>query len=123
MLVRRPSQPSVAQQRGKQNKAAMVSEGSLQKDVRCGRPARRPLLELWLPADPQAVPAARHQVSKICSQAGISDDDCFALDVALGEALANAVVHGAPRFGEQPQENHVCLCVWNFHDRLIFGGP
>jgi anti-sigma regulatory factor (Ser/Thr protein kinase) len=82
--------------------------------------ARRPLLDLRIPADPQSAPQARHRVEKICHEAGISDDECFALDLALGEALANAVVHGKPAlpradgFGED-----ICICVWDFHDRLI----
>jgi anti-sigma regulatory factor (Ser/Thr protein kinase) len=120
MLVRCPSHPSVAHRRGKISKTAMVDKESRRhENVSHRQPARRPLLELWLPADPQAVPAARHQVSQICLRSGISEDDCFALDVALGEALANAVVHGGVQSCEQPQEDHVRLCVWNFHDRLI----
>jgi anti-sigma regulatory factor (Ser/Thr protein kinase) len=83
-----------------------------------------PLLELWLPADPQAVPGARHKAMQACIEAGLTDDDCFTLDLALGEALANAVMHGAPDsldadLSETKDASHVCLSLWGYQDRLI----
>ncbi len=79
-----------------------------------------PLLELWLPADAQAVPKARHQAMQACTDAGLTDDDCFTLDLALGEALANAVMHGAPVTSSHPQEDqHVYLSMWDYQDSLI----
>ena len=79
-----------------------------------------PLLELWLPADPQAVPQARHKAMQACTEAGFTEEDCFTLDLALGEALANAVLHGAPRAGNaQKDDRHVCLSLWGYGERLI----
>ena len=78
-----------------------------------------PLLEFWLPADPKAVPAVRHKAMQACTEAGLTDDDCFALDLALGEALANAVMHGAPASEETKNEPHICLSLWGYGDRLI----
>lgn len=79
-----------------------------------------PLLELWLPADPKAVPQARHQAMQACTEAGLTEEDCFTLDLALGEALANAVLHGAPRVAAaQEDECHVCLSLWGYGEGLI----
>lgn len=79
-----------------------------------------PLLEIWLPADPQAVPQARRQAMQACTEAGLTEEDCFTLDLALGEALANAVLHGAPRVAAPHEDDrHVCLSLWGYGDRLI----
>ncbi len=78
-----------------------------------------PLLEIWLPADPKAVPQARHKAMAACNDAGLTDDDCFTLDLALGEALANAVLHGAPCGVSDEGDRHVCLSLWGYGDRLI----
>ena len=79
-----------------------------------------PLLELWLPANAHAVPDARHQAMRACTEAGLTDDDCFTLDLALGEALANAVMHGAPvTVCPADDDRHVCLSMWDYQDRLI----
>ena len=79
-----------------------------------------PWLELWLPADPKAVPQARHQAMQACVGAGLTEEDCFTLDLALGEALANAVLHGAPSAASDvDQDCHVHLSVWDYQDRLI----
>ena len=67
-------------------------------------------------ADPTAVPQARHQAMKACTEAGLTDDDCFSLDLALGEALANAVTYGLPASEE---DHHVFVSLWGFQDRLI----
>jgi anti-sigma regulatory factor (Ser/Thr protein kinase) len=76
-----------------------------------------PLLEFWLPADLQAVPSARHRAMRVCTDAGLTDDDCFALDLALGEALANAVMHGVKSDAEAEQQ--VYLGLWHHRKRLI----
>ena len=80
-----------------------------------------PLLELWLPADPGAVPQARHQTMRACTNAGLTDEDCFTLDLALGEALANAVVHGASADCrvQCKDKNQIYLGLWSFQSRLI----
>lgn len=50
----------------------------------------------------------------------MAEDDCFTLDLALGEALANAVLHGAPCRESIPEDDkHVCLSLWGYGDRLI----
>ncbi len=78
------------------------------------------LLELWLPADPKAVPPARRQAMQACTEAGLTEEDCFTLDLALGEALANAVLHGAPGAVDALKDDrHVCLSLWGYGDRLI----
>ena len=78
-----------------------------------------PLLELWLPADPKAVPQARHKAMEACNDAGLTEEDCFTLDLALGEALANAVLHGAPHDASREDDKHVRLTLWGYGDRLI----
>lgn len=78
------------------------------------------LLELWLPSDPKSVPEARRQAQQVCSGVGASDDESFTLDLALGEALANAVVHGAPPApmdGADPPK--VFLGMWDYDRHLI----
>ena len=78
------------------------------------------LLEIWLPADPKAVPSARHRAMEACTHAGLTEEDCFTLDLALGEALANAVLHGAPCSADAHKgDRHVCLSLWGYGDRLI----
>ena len=78
-----------------------------------------PLLEVWLPADLQAVPQARRKAMGVCTDAGMTDDDCFALDLALGEALANAVKHGTRNSAQAEQEQQVYLGLWHHKKRLI----
>lgn len=78
-----------------------------------------PLLEFWLPADLDAVPQARRRAMRVCTEAGLTEDDCFALDLALGEALANAVMHGAKSDAEAEKEQQVYLGLWHHRKRLI----
>ena len=78
------------------------------------------LLELWLPADAQAVPGARHKAMQACTEAGLTEDDCFNLDLALGEALANAVMHGAPLSSENKTPSQVLLSLWAFEIALSY---
>lgn len=78
------------------------------------------LLELRLPSDAKSVPEARRQAQQVCESIGISDDDCFSLDLALGEALANAVVHGTPSADQiKPSDHHVFLGMWDYDHHLI----
>jgi len=76
-----------------------------------------PLMEFWMAADLGAVPLARHRATHICMEIGFSDDVCLDLDIALGEALANAVVHGGS--AELEENKQICLSVWRFQGRLI----
>jgi len=85
---------------------------------------KTPPLELRLPADPQAVPPVRHQAMRVCADIGLTEDDCFALDVALGEALANAVMHGAlpqkvKEAKEAKEQQPIAVSLWNLRDNLI----
>lgn len=77
-----------------------------------------PLLEFWLPADLDAVPLARRKAMRVCTEAGLTADDCFALDLALGEALANAVMHGG-KSDAAAGEEQVYLGLWHHRKRLI----
>ena len=80
-----------------------------------------PLLEFWLPASLDAVPSARKKAMRVCTDAGLTDDDCFALDIALGEALANAVTHGTSgaRNSSTKSGDEIYLGLWHFQSRLI----
>jgi anti-sigma regulatory factor (Ser/Thr protein kinase) len=77
-----------------------------------------PEWEFCLPPVPEAVPDARHAAMRACIRAGASEDDCFALDLALGEALANAVMHGRTAAASNTTAD-VCLRLWQFHGNLI----
>lgn len=83
----------------------------------CASKSPTPLLEFWLPADLGAVPSARKKAMRVCTDAGLTDDDCFALDLALGEALANAVTHGTG--SGTKTDGKIYLGLWNFQSRLI----
>lgn len=83
----------------------------------CTQKSPPPLLEFWLPANLDAVPTARRKAMRVCTDAGLTDEDCFALDLALGEALANAVVHGTD--GGTKTDGKIYLGLWNFQSRLI----
>ncbi len=74
-----------------------------------------PLLEFWLSADLDAVPPARKKAMRVCTDAGLAEDDCFALDLALGEALANAVTHGSGA----KTNGKIYLGLWKYRSRLI----
>ena len=76
-----------------------------------------PLMEFWMAADLGAVPLARHRAAHVCTEIGFSDDDCLDLDIALGEALANAVVHGGS--AELGENKKICLSAWQFQGRII----
>jgi stage II sporulation protein AA (anti-sigma F factor antagonist) len=86
--------------------------GSLEVDA--------PLAEaLWehrivIPADIARLAEVRDEVSEIVAPMGFADSSLFDIKVALGEALANAVRHGAPDRGGE-----VCVDVIAFSDRLV----
>jgi serine/threonine-protein kinase RsbW len=50
--------------------------------------------ELRLPSRVEAVEAAATAVSEFLSRAGVGDDDLFGIDMAVREAVTNAVSHG-----------------------------
>ena len=51
-------------------------------------------IELNLPSDLDSIEKAVTEATKFASQIGFSDDALFAIDLALREAVANAVKHG-----------------------------
>lgn len=76
-------------------------------------------LNLSIPPDSREVPRARRAVQQVCQDVGFPDDECAALDLALGEALANAVVHGASASLCHKDVADVRVCAWDFQSQLI----
>jgi len=76
------------------------------------------LIERHYPADPRIVPEARHEAYRFCADAGVSEEDCISLDLALGEALANAVRHGQ-QGSDEDREEGVTLSMWSYRDSVI----
>jgi len=74
------------------------------------------LMERCYPADPRIVPDARREAYRFCSAAGVSEEDCISLDLALGEALANAVRHG--QMSNDANEG-VTLSIWSYRNAVI----
>lgn len=75
--------------------------------------------ELWsksicIPADVDRLAGIRDEVSELVAPLGFSDAAIFDVKVALGEALANAVRHGAP-----DSNGRVCVDVRAFADRVV----
>ncbi len=80
------------------------------------------LLDLRMRPDAREMPEARRAALEACAAAGFSEDDCASLDLALGEALANAIVHGARRMtgtAAPPGDQDVRVSVWDYRDRLF----
>jgi anti-sigma regulatory factor (Ser/Thr protein kinase) len=80
--------------------------------------AGKPLVDLELPADRQLVSAARRQVIAACERVGLSDAACATLNLALGEALANAVTHGAPTNPDHAGAD-IRIAAWHYARRII----
>jgi anti-anti-sigma factor len=75
--------------------------------------------ELWsrqicIPADINRLAGVRDEVSDLVTPLGFVDSAVFDIKVALGEALANAVRHGAPDAGGK-----VCVEVTAYDDRVV----
>ncbi len=81
--------------------------------------ADRMRLKLRIPPDSGEIPGARRAVQRVCEEIGLPDDDCVALDLALGEALANAVVHGASAAQRSDPAPEVHVSAWDFQSQLI----
>lgn len=75
-------------------------------------------IEKHYAADPRIVPEARREAHRFCADAGVSEEDCIALDLALGEALANAVRHGQQAHDAARSEG-VTLSLWSYRDAVI----
>ncbi len=56
--------------------------------------------EFTFPATAERLSGARRRVTAYAEVAGLRDDGLFELSVAVAEALANAVIHGSPRGGD-----------------------
>lgn len=70
--------------------------------------------EICIPADVNRLAAVRDEVSELVAPLGFAESAVFDIKVALGEALANAVRHGAPN-----GEGRVCVDVSAFDDRVV----
>ena len=57
-------------------------------------------VEFQIPTDGKYVAFVRKGVSLLASGAGYSNDDCKDIEVAIGEAVTNAICHGKPLTGE-----------------------
>lgn len=71
--------------------------------------------EIDMPIDVNELSAVREHVCGIVEPLGFPESALFDIKVALGEALANAVRHGAPREGEGDVKVHVVA----FSDRIV----
>lgn len=57
-------------------------------------------VEFQIPAEGKYVAFVRKGVSLLACGAGFDADDCLDIEVAVGEAVTNAVCHGRPASGE-----------------------
>jgi anti-anti-sigma factor len=71
--------------------------------------------ELRMPADVNVLGEVREEVVEFIEPLGFPESTLFDVKVALGEALANAIRHGAPETGE----GDVRVLVRVFGDRLV----
>ena len=70
--------------------------------------------EICIAADVNRLAAVRDEVAELVAPLGFSESAIFDIKVALGEALANAVRHGAPA-----GDGRVCVEVIAFDDRVV----
>ena len=70
--------------------------------------------QICIAADIDRLASVRDQVAELISPLGFADSSVFDIKVALGEALANAVRHGAPEHG-----GRVCVDVSAYDDRVV----
>jgi anti-sigma regulatory factor (Ser/Thr protein kinase) len=71
--------------------------------------------ELWLTADPAELVTARRFAEAAARDFGLDADACFRFTLAVNEAVANAIEHGAPS-----AEGHVLLRISTRGDSLSF---
>lgn len=62
-------------------------------------------LRAWIPSTPRALNGAVGDVRRILERCGCDDETCTNLEIALREALANAICHG----NEQRDDRRVFL--------------
>jgi anti-anti-sigma factor len=70
--------------------------------------------QICIPADVNRLAGVRDEVADLVTPLGFAESAIFDIKVALGEALANAVRHGAPA-----ADGRVCVDVSAFDDRVI----
>jgi serine/threonine-protein kinase RsbW len=70
--------------------------------------------EICIPADVNRLAGVRDEVSALVAPLGFAESAIFDIKVALGEALANAVRHGAPA-----DDGRVCVGVSAYDDRIV----
>jgi len=71
--------------------------------------------QICIAADVNRLAAVRDEVAELVAPLGFTESAIFDIKVALGEALANAVRHGAP----VAEEGRVCVDVSAFDDRVV----
>jgi anti-anti-sigma factor len=70
--------------------------------------------QICIPADVNRLAGVRDEVAELVAPLGFAEAAIFDIKVALGEALANAVRHGAPA-----DDGRVCVDVAAFDDRVV----
>lgn len=70
--------------------------------------------QVCIPAEVGRLAEVRDQIAQLVKPLGFAESAIFDIKVALGEALANAVRHGAPQPGGK-----VCVDVSAFADRVV----
>ncbi len=74
------------------------------------------LLDLRMPADPQAIAAVVDTISETLTQLDVPEQKRFEVALAVQEALANAVVHGC---GNDPSKQVRCRLKSDPHGRIV----
>lgn len=76
------------------------------------------ILHLCVPAERSAVIEARKAVNTVFESVGLTADESGEMDLALGEALANAITHGLES-GNDHSVEIVYISMWDFQNHLI----
>src|SRR3990172_5435302 len=63
---------------------------------------------LRISSDGSQLADVRRFLEKICAQHTFSDEDCYDLKIAVGEACSNAIEHGSPRGADNEIEVRCC---------------
>ncbi len=87
-----------------------VAEMGLEMEASCGK-----TLELRIPADTRYISLVRRGVRNLAESAGFTREAVADVEVAVGEAVTNSVIHGSP---EGTTGNVVVKCQM-VEDRLV----
>lgn len=95
-----------------------VNLSSALEGLELGETATDPLweIELPVPTNVDTLSATRERACETLLTLGMPESALFDIKVALGEALANAIRHGAPRNGDA----HVSVRIIAYDDRVVF---